>query len=631
MATTTLCGPSPESALSSGRKFPTPAATVPFQSMLKCPLASLPGSGVFHQNAVNLSSHFCGFSKYQKILFQRPLRDHGFGSGYVASNVLPKYHASENIEAPPPLEGKVPEETSPLGSGVHSTDGLSSNSRDIYAMEVGCSEDLQVLDGPSSSAPSLCIAVIGATGELARNKVFPALFALYYSGYLPKNVGIFGYSRKNLTDEDLRSIIAGTLTCRVDHEEGCENKTDAFLNQTYHINGGFDNKDGMAKLNARMQKIEGHSEANRIFYLSVPQEALLDVASSLAEKAQSRRGWNRIIIEKPFGFDLLSSFRLTQALLSKFEEKQIYRIDHLLGRNIIENLTVLRFSNLVFEPLWSRSYIRNVQVILSEDWGMESRGRYFDVPNGYGIIRDIVHSHILQTIALFAMEPPVSLDGEDIRNEKVKVLRSIRKLELDDIVLGQYKSGGEDKADVYLNTLTPTFFAAALYIDNARWDGVPFLIKAGMGLIKHRVEIRIQFRHVPGNLYRERIGQNIDLATNELILRDAPDEAILVKVNNKVPGLEIQLDASELNLLYKDKYDIEVPDSYEHLLLDVIDGDSHLFMRSDELATAWNILTPVLDEIDQKRLLPELYEFGGRGPVGAYYLGAKHGVRWADE
>ncbi|KAH1083767.1 hypothetical protein J1N35_023528 [Gossypium stocksii] len=475
--------------------------------------------------------------------------------------------------------------------------------------------------------PSLCIAVIGATGELAKNKIFPALFALYYSGFLTENVGIFGYSRKDLTDEDLRSLIASTLTCRIDHQQNCGDKMDAFLSRTYYLNGGYDNKEGMSKLNSRMEQIEAGYPANRIFYLSVPHEALPDVASSLADNAQTKKGWNRIIIEKPFGFDAVSSQLFTKSLLSKFEEKQIYRIDHLLGRNLIENLTVLRFSNLVFEPLWSRTYIRNVQVILSEDLSMPL-GRYFD---GYGVIRDIVHSHILQTIALLAMEPPISLDGEDIRNEKVKVLRSIRDLEPSDVILGQYKATSGDKVDVSLSSRTPTFFAAALYIDNARWDGVPFMIKAGVGLIKHRVEIRIQFNSVPGNLYRERIGHNTDLATNELILRDEPDEAILVKINNKIPGLGLNLDASELNLLYKDKYNVEVPDSYEHLLLDVIDGDNHLFLRSDELAAAWNILTPVLQWIDQNNIAPELYELGGRGPVGSYYLWAKHGVWWADD
>ncbi|KAL6901985.1 hypothetical protein ACP4OV_004861 [Aristida adscensionis] len=479
----------------------------------------------------------------------------------------------------------------------------------------------------SDSEPSLCIAVIGATGELARNKVFPALFALYYSGFLPRNVGIFGYSRKTLTDEDLRFMIEANLTCRVDHHENCDDKLNEFLTRTYYIYAGHDNKDGMVKLNSRMAQIEGTRGANRIFYLAVPQEALLDVALSLADSAQSKQGWNRIIIEKPFGFSSLSSHRVTQSLLSRFEEKQIYRIDHLLGKDLIENLTVLRFSNLVFEPLWSRTYIRNVQVIFSEETAAEMQGRYF---GNYGIIRDIVHSHILQTIALFAMEPPVSLDGEDIRDEKVKVLRSIRKVDLEDVVLGQLKdiSG---KVDRYTKSMTPTYFAAAMYIDNARWDGVPFLIKTGMGLMKNRAEIRIQFRHVPGNIYRERFGHDIDLDTNELILRDQPEEAILLKVNNKVPGLGLQLDASELNLLYRDKYKVEVPDSYEHLLLDVLDGDSHLFMRSDELAAAWNVLTPIIHEIDQNRVAPELYEAGEKGPINAYYLAAKHGVRWDDD
>ncbi|CAA7388315.1 unnamed protein product [Spirodela intermedia] len=510
-----------------------------------------------------------------------------------------------------------------------SNDQPSASSLGVHPVETPTVDTRFYSFGHSGDRPpSLCIAVIGATGELARSKVFPALFALFYSGFLPENVGIFGYSRKPLTDEDLRKLIAETLTCRVDHNEKCGDKLNDFLGRTYHINARHDNKEGMRTLNSRMESIEGNHEANRIFYLSVPQEALSDVSSCLADFAQTQKGWNRIIIEKPFGFDAASSRQLTSSLLSKFEEKQIYRIDHLLGKDLIENLTVLRFSNLVFEPLWSRTYIRNVQVILSEDCGIESRRRYFD---GYGIIRDVVHSHILQTIALFAMEPPVSLDGEDIRNEKVKVLKSIRKLELGDVVLGQHKVNPSVMHGEYLTSLTPTFFAAALYIDNARWDGVPFLIKAGMGLIKHRVEIRIQFNHVPGNIYRERIGHNIDLTTNELILRDAPGEAIFLKINNKVPGLGLQLDASELNLLYRDKYNVEVPDSYEHLLLDVVDGDAHLFLRSDELEAAWELLTPVLHEIDEQTVSPELYEFGGRGPVGAYYLGAKHGVRWADD
>lgn len=269
-----------------------------------------------------------------------------------------------------------------------------------------------------------------------------------------------------------------------------------------------------------------------------------------------------------------------------------------------------------------------MQVILSEELIPQNQSRYPDV---YGVIQEMVHSHILQTVSLLAMETPISLDGEDIRNEKVKVLRSIGKLEPRDVILGQYKAVSKDRIDVPVTSWTPTFFAAALYINNARWDGVPFLIRAGTGLMSHRMEIRIQFDHVPGNIYRERMGHNIDLATNELILRDVPDEAMLIRVNNKVPGLSLLLDASELNLLYKDKYNAEVPDSYEHLILDVIDGDNHLFMRSDELAAAWKILTPVLQEIDKKNVCLELYDLGGRAPEGAYYLWAKHGVQWVED
>lgn len=441
-------------------------------------------------------------------------------------------------------------------------------------------------------------------------------------------MGIFGYSRKELTDEDLRSMIASNLTCRIDHHQNCEHQIKAFLERTYYVNGGFDNNEGMPKLSARMEKVEGQFDANRIFYLSVPQEALLDVASSIADHAQTQRGWNRIIIEKPFGFDSISSDQFTKSIHFKFDEKQLYRIDHLLGRNTIENLTVLKFSNLVFMPLWNRNYVHNVQVIWSDDFDKHTQSRYHD---GNGIIGDVVHSHILQTIALLAMEPPITLDGEDVRNEKVKVLRSMRKLKPNDVIIGRCKGNSTDNSSAKTNDLAATYFAAALFIDNARWDGVPFLIKAGRGLQEHRVEIRVQFRHVPGNLYHKQIGQNVNIAANELILRDLPDEAILVRVNNKIPGLGMNLDASELNLLYKDRYNVEVQDSYEQLLHDVIDGDNHLFMRSDEVAAAWSVLSPVLDEMSKKNLGTEVYDLGSRGPDKAIYLWAKHGVQWLDE
>lgn len=492
----------------------------------------------------------------------------------------------------------------------------------------------------AGDGPSLSIVVVGATGELARSKIFPALFALFHKGCLPKNLHILGYSRAELSNCTLKDMISENLTCRVDSQHDCGETVNQFLSRVFHQSGSFDSSEGMCQLNAQMQKLEGKCVGNRIFYLSVPEDVLLEVASCVAKNAQSTTGWTRVIIEKPFGYDGHSSALQSKGLLAHLNEDQIYRIDHRLGKDLIENLTVLRFSNLVFEPLWSRTYIRNVQVVLSEDWGIEGRGRYFD---RYGIIRDIVQSHILQTIALFAMEPPVSLAGDDIRNEKVKVLRSMRRPTLQDVVLGQYKAsiakdgkskvpGYLDEADIRADSMTPTFVAAVTYIDNARWDDVPFLIKAGIGLIKHSVEIRIQFRDVPGNLYRERCGKTVvGQATNELILQIQPDEAIILKINNKVPGLGLQLDSSDLNLLYRDRYDLDIPDSYEHLIMDVINGDNHLFIRSDELEATWDLLDPLLAEIEKHKVAPELYLYGGRGPIGAYYLGAKHGVRWADD
>ncbi|CAH9074476.1 unnamed protein product [Cuscuta europaea] len=221
-------------------------------------------------------------------------------------------------------------------------------------------------------SPAISIVVIGATGVLAMRKIFPALFALYDSGQLPKNFAIFGYSRKDITDEGLREMIATTLTCRISEKQNCEDKREAFLKRIHCLNGGLNNREGTLRLQILMEYVEGNFETNRIFYLSVPQEALSDIASSIAENSQTNKGWNRIIIEKPFGSNSLSSHHLTSSLLSDFEEKQLYRIDHLLGRNTIENLTVLRFSNLVFMPLWNRNYIQSVQIIFCEETGMHT-------------------------------------------------------------------------------------------------------------------------------------------------------------------------------------------------------------------------------------------------------------------
>ncbi|KAK8648135.1 hypothetical protein V6N13_128897 [Hibiscus sabdariffa] len=483
---------------------------------------------------------------------------------------------------------------------------------------------------------TVSITVVGASGDLAKKKIFPALFALYYEGCLPQHFTIYGYARSKMTDVELRIMVSKTLTCRIDKRENCGEKMDEFLKRCFYHSGQYDSEENFAQLDKKLKEHEGGRVSNRLFYLSIPPNIFINAVKCASTSASSGNGWTRVIVEKPFGRDSESSAALTTALKQYLNEDQIFRIDHYLGKELVENLSVLRFSNLIFEPLWSRQFIRNVQLIFSEDFGTEGRGGYFD---HYGIIRDIMQNHLLQILALFAMETPVSLDAEDIRNEKVKVLRSMRPLQLEDVVIGQYKShtkGGvtypayTDDKTVPKDSLTPTFAAAALFIDNARWDGVPFLMKAGKALHNKRAEIRVQFRHVPGNLYNRKFGTDLDQATNELVIRVQPDEAIYLKINNKVPGLGMRLDRSNLNLHYAARYSKEIPDAYERLLLDAIEGERRLFIRSDELDAAWSLFTPVLAELEEKKIVPEYYPYGSRGPVGAHYLAARYNVRWGD-
>ncbi|WZZ38241.1 glucose-6-phosphate 1-dehydrogenase 2, chloroplastic [Brassica napus] len=489
-------------------------------------------------------------------------------------------------------------------------------------------------DGQNQSTVS--ITVVGASGDLAKKKIFPALFALYYEDCLPEHFTIYGYSRSKMTDVELRNMVSKTLTCRIDKRANCGEKMEEFLKRCFYHSGQYDSQEHFTELDKKLKEHEAGRISNRLFYLSIPPNIFVDAVKCASSSASSVNGWTRVIVEKPFGRDSETSAALTKSLKQYLEEDQIFRIDHYLGKELVENLSVLRFSNLIFEPLWSRQYIRNVQFIFSEDFGTEGRGGYFD---HYGIIRDIMQNHLLQILALFAMETPVSLDAEDIRNEKVKVLRSMRPIQMEDVVIGQYKShtkggvthpGYTDDKTVPKDSLTPTFAAAALFIDNARWDGVPFLMKAGKALHTRRAEIRVQFRHVPGNLYNRNTGCDLDKATNELVIRVQPDEAIYLKINNKVPGLGMRLDRSNLNLLYSARYSKEIPDAYERLLLDAIEGERRLFIRSDELDAAWSLFTPLLKEIEEKKRIPEYYPYGSRGPVGAHYLAAKHKVQWGD-
>jgi glucose-6-phosphate 1-dehydrogenase len=482
---------------------------------------------------------------------------------------------------------------------------------------------------------SASIIVIGASGDLARKKVIPALFALYCQKLLPERVKIVGFARSNLTQEQFRNMVTEHLTCRYAPGKSCGELMEQFLEQCFFVSGKYDSPESFIALSEELRKLEDGKRANRVFYMAIPPFVFMDAARSLkmaglvSDASDSR--WSRAVIEKPFGSDRESSDELVHNMAEVFTEGQTYRIDHYLGKEVIQNLLVLRFANLIFDPIWNRTCIDHVEISWKENIGVEGRGGYFDE---YGIIRDVMQNHLLQILALIAMEQPVSLAAKDIRDEKVKLLRAIPPLITRDLVLGQYTEGAWKglRHPAYLEeelvpkgSLTPTYAAAVLHITNRRWDGVPFLIQAGKGLNDRMTEIRIRFRETPGNLYRR---ESECLARNELVIRVQPDEAITFHIMNKIPGLKMEVGKSELNMRYGSAFQVEIPDAYECLLLDVMEGNESLFIRSDELAAAWDIFTPVLHEIADAQVRLELYPFGSHGPDSAERLAKRFHARW---
>mmetsp|Transcript_2719 Transcript_2719/g.4928 ORF Transcript_2719/g.4928 Transcript_2719/m.4928 type:complete len:562 (-) Transcript_2719:2337-4022(-) len=480
----------------------------------------------------------------------------------------------------------------------------------------------------------LSICVLGASGDLAKKKTFPAIFSLFYHGLLPKDFQVWGYARSAMTDEEFRDLILGTLTCRVIDGEKCSQKMEEFLPRCFYHRGSYDADEGFISLNREISaRFEEHlgSEANRLFYLAIPPSVFQGACRGISDNARATRGWTRVVVEKPFGRDSESYAELSSSLGSILSEEEIYRIDHYLGKELVQNINVLRFANSIFEPLWNRNYVKSVQVSFSEDFGVEGRAGYFD---NIGIIRDIMQNHLLQVVACLAMEPPVSLHAEDIRDEKVKVLRSIRPLRGEDFVTGQYVAanghgGYLDGDGVSESSRTPTYAACVLSINNARWDGVPFLMRAGKGLSERKAEIRIQFKQVPGGLFPVP-----HLDTNELVIRVQPDEAIYMKIVSKVPGLTSRLEEARLNLFLKTAWEEskDIPDAYERLILDVIQGEKSLFIRDDELDVAWKIFTPALLDLENGDSYPPYpYEFGSKTLLQSEYLAARLGVRWSND
>ncbi|KAH9090806.1 hypothetical protein Ae201684P_006211 [Aphanomyces euteiches] len=446
---------------------------------------------------------------------------------------------------------------------------------------------------------SLTILVVGASGDLAKKKTYPSLLELFVHNFLPKHTIICGYARSHKTDDEFRAFLSPFLKTKD------ERKKLQFLQMCTYRQGGYDSVADVGKVSTELRALEkstGLSVHNRLFYFAIPPNVFVPAGSAIKGAALSTTGWNRLIVEKPFGHDLESCVDLCQAMGALYSEDEIYRIDHYLGKEMVQNLLLLRFSNSTLEPMWNRNHISSVTITFKEDIGTMGRGGYFD---SYGIIRDVMQNHLLQVLSLVAMEPPVRCVGDNhanfVRDEKVKVLRCIEPVQIQGANLLLIGSSRQQ--------LT------------VRW--VPFIMKAGKALDERKAEVRIQFKEAPG---AAQMFPNANIPRNALVLRLQPNEAVYLKTNVKSPGLRTVPMASELDLSYAARYaDTHMPDAYTRLLLDVLRGYQSMFVRDDELIAAWSIFTPLLQEIDAKQIKPLPYVFGSRGPAESDALTAKHG------
>lgn len=473
---------------------------------------------------------------------------------------------------------------------------------------------------PELKNRALTIVVFGASGDLAKKKTFPALFQLYCNGLLPLNLNIIGYARSNIDAEMWKSTLVQFFT-RL-HERGCH--VDAFFKQVSYMSGTYDRMEDFARLNDYICRLEESFEGpqrggNRLFYFALPPTVFVNVCTCLRSKVMPEfgMGWVRVVIEKPFGHDTDSSAQLSSLLEPLFDETQLFRIDHYLGKEMVQNIIVTRFANRVFSALWNSHHIASVQIMFEEAIGTEGRGGYFDK---VGIIRDVVQNHLTQILSLLAMEQPSTLNAEDIRDKKVAVLKHVAPLTPGDCVLGQYTASEDGSFPGYLDDPTvpkgsrcPTFALLRLHINNDRWSGVPFIIKAGKALERRFMGICIQFKDEvrPFGDATQR---------NQLVIRAQPSEAMFLRLTAKTPGLNNGTHQTELDLIYESRYNITLPEAYESLIYEALCGNSTNFVRRDELDAAWRIYTPLLKDIDEGKVEVLPYAAGSRGPSEAYNL-----------
>jgi glucose-6-phosphate 1-dehydrogenase len=498
--------------------------------------------------------------------------------------------------------------------------------------------------GKHRDAPPTVVVIFGASGDLTARKLIPAVYNLSCDNLLPAEFFLVGFGRKPIPDDQFRKHAADAIG-EFSRRKLDPKVWDRVAANTSYVAGGYDEKDAFDRLAKHIDGIEKKigRDLQSLFYISTPPSVFEPIlvnlgASGLAARHHGQGHQSKVVIEKPFGHDLASAQQLNRTLTSVFTETQVFRIDHYLGKETVQDLLVQRFANAIFEPLWNRNFIDSVQITVAEDVGVGSRGGYYEQS---GCLRDMLQNHTMQLLALTAMEPPVSLDPEDVRDEKVKVLKAIQPLALGlngDMVRAQYGPGiiEGNKVAGYLQeeginpqSATETYAALRLSINNWRWQGVPFYLRSGKRLAKRVSEIAVQFRRPPGTLFAE--GDRFDLSANTLSFQIQPDEGLSLVLNGKVPGLDTRTQPVMMNFRYDTTFGSNTPEAYERLVLDAMVGDGTLFIRGDEAETSWKIYTPVLDSWHERgRKGMETYAAGSWGPPGAAALLAARQHVWRD-
>ena len=490
-----------------------------------------------------------------------------------------------------------------------------------------------------------CIVVIfGVTGDLTARKLMPALYNLKREGQLPTSFACCGFARREKTDEVFRDEMKQAISQHSRVKPIEENVWETFAPQVFYHQSEFDDDAGYERFAKHLADIDSQlgTSGNRIYYLSTQPSYFTTIVEKLKkhkllyDHSEEQEKWSRVIIEKPFGHDLTSALELQKDLMAHLSEKQLYRIDHYLGKETAQNLLVFRFGNSIFENLWNHRYIDHVQFTVAEDIGIGTRGRFYEEQ---GLVRDIMQNHMMQLFSLIAMEPPVNLSADAIHDEKVKVLEALRPFTNEDFetsaVRGQYDKGfiGGDEVKGYReeDNVNPkskveTYGAVRLFIDNWRWDGVPFYLRGAKRLPKRATEIAVTFKHPPGVLFQEH-GQKH--APNVLAIRIQPNEGIALKINCKVPGPSSPIQPVKMDFRYGAFFGLTPPDAYERLICDCIAGDGTLFARQDEVFHSWQFFTPLLDywaNTDPKDF-PN-YASGSWGPKTSDEMLARDGRKW---